>query len=234
MFNRRPTERPDPADLDLADGTVTRVAQQKKDPDRASVYIDDAFAFGLDVELVVKEGVRKGVELTAEAQRALLTRQEVYAAKSAALRYVSDRARTTDEVCKMLLRRGFDADTTEDTVANVERLGLLDDAAYAAAFAKSRFDARGYGPARIRQDLIKRGVARAFIDAALEELPAEEVGDAAREQAGTKWRALSSEEDLRKRKKKTMDYLVRRGFSFGDAREAVDVLASEDGADWQD
>ncbi len=31
-----------------------------------------------------------------------------------------------------------------------------------------------------------------------------------------------------------MDYLVRRGFSFGDAREAVDVLASEDGADWQD
>lgn len=233
MFNRRPTERPDPADLDLADGTVTRVAQQKKDPDRASVFIDDAFAFGLDVELVVREGVRKGVHLTAEAQRALLTHQEVYAAKSAALGYVSDRARTTDEVRKMLTRRGFDADLAEDTVADVERLGLLDDAAYALAFARSRFDARGYGPARIRQDLIKRGVARAAIDDALAELPQEEVEDAAQEQAATKWRTLSGEEDLRKRKKKTMDYLVRRGYGYGDARDAVDALARGEEDVWE-
>ena len=233
MFNRRPTERPDPADLDLQSGTVTRVAQQKKDPDRASVFIDDAFAFGLDVELVVKEGVRKGVHLSAEQQRALLAYQEVYAAKAAALGYVSDRARTTDEVRTMLLRRGFDADLAEDTVADVQRLGLLDDAAYAHAFARSRFDARGYGPARIRQDLMKRGVARGFIDDALAELPSDEVGDAAQEQAATKWRTLSAEEDLRKRKKKTMDFLVRRGFSYGDARDAVDALARDEEDIWE-
>ena len=232
MFNRRPTERPDPADLDLADGTVTRVAQQKKDPDRASVFIDDAFAFGLDVELVVKEGVRKGVHLTAAAQRKLLTDQEVYAAKSATLGYVADRARTTGEVRRMLARRGFDADLAEDTVAAVERLGLLDDAGYALAFARSRFDARGYGPQRIRQDLIKRGVARDLIDAALDELPQEDVSAEAREQAAGKWRTLSGEEDLRKRKKKTMDFLVRRGYTYGDARDAVDALAAGEEDIW--
>ena len=233
-FDSRRRERPDPADLDLADGTVTRVAQQKKDPDRASVYIDDAFAFGLSVDLVIEAGLRKGATLTADAQRALLVRQEVYAAKASALAGLSHRARTAQEVRDALTRKGFDEAVAEDTVADLERLGLVDDAAYARQFVTSRFQARGYGPARLRQDLIKRGVARASIDAALDALTeAEDLGDEARRQAEKRWASLASEADDRKRRKKTMDYLVRRGFGFDQARSAVDAVASDDET-WDD
>lgn len=228
-FDSRRRERPDPADLDLADGTVTRVAQQKKDPDRASVFIDDAFAFGLDVELVVKGGVRKGVRLTAEQQRALLVQQETYAAKASALASLSHRARTAQEVRQSLGRKGFADDVVEDTVALLERLDMIDDAAYARAFVKSRFDARGYGPARLRQDLMRKGVARRTIDLALEELTEDEdLGAEARRLAEKKWRSLASEDDPRKRKKKAMDYLVRRGYGFDRARAAVEAVAAAD------
>ncbi len=235
MFNSQRRERPDPADLDLVSGTVTRVAQQKKDLDRASVFIDDKFAFGLAVDLVIEAGLRKGVVLTAEQQRALLVRQETFAAKSSAMAGLSNRARTADEVRQSLLRKGFAEAIAEDTVADLERIGLVDDEAYARAFAKDRFNGRGYGPARLRQDLMRKGVGRATIDAALAELTeAEDLGAEAREQAAKKWRSLASEDDLRKRKKKTLDFLVRRGFGFDTARAAVEAAATDEDADGWD
>ena len=234
-FSTQRKERPDPADLDLKDGTVTRVAQQKKDLDRASVFIDDAFAFGLAVDLVIEAGLRKGVPLTAERQRELLVRQESFAAKASALAGISNRARTSEEVRRSLGQKGFAETIIEDTVADLERLGLVDDAAYARAFVRGRFEARGYGPARLRQDLQRKGIDRSTIDAALDELTeAEDLGAEARMQAEKKWRPLRSEDDLRKRKKKTMDFLVRRGFGFDTAREAVDRIAEDDDELWED
>ena len=232
-FNSEKKERHDPADLDLSDGTVTRLAQQKKDLDRVSVFIDEAFAFGLAVDLVIEAGLHKGQVLTADKQRALLVRQEVFAAKASALAGLSNRARTTQELRDSLSRKGFAEEIVEDTVADLERLGLVDDAAYARAFVRGRFSGRGYGPARLRQDLMRKGVARGTIDAALAELTeAEDLGEAARDQAARKWRTLSSEDDLRKRKKKTMDYLVRRGFGFDQARSAVDAVAEGEEESW--
>ena len=232
-FNSEKKERRDPADLDLADGTVTRLAQQKKDLDRVSVFIDDAFAFGLAVDLVIEAGLHKGQALSADQQRALLVRQEVFAAKASALAGLANRARTAQELRDSLSRKGFAEDIVEDTVADLERLGLVDDAAYARAFVRGRFSGRGYGPARLRQDLMRKGVARATIDGALAELTeAEDLGEAARDQAARKWRALASEDDPRKRKKKTMDYLVRRGFGFDQARAAVDAVADGEEESW--
>ena len=228
-FNSTRKERPDPADLDLKDGTVTRLAQQKKDLDRVSVFLDDAFAFGLAIDLVIEAGLKKGQGLTAAQQRALLVRQESFAAKASALAGLASRARTTREVRDALGRKGFAEPIIEDTVADLERLGVVDDAAYARVFARGRFSGRGYGPARLRQDLIKKGVSREAIDAALAELSeTEDLGGAAREQAEKKWRSLSSEEDLRKRKKKTMDFLMRRGFGFESVRAAVEAVAAQD------
>ena len=240
-FQTQRRERPDPAALALADGTVTRVAQQAKDPDRASVYIDDAFAFGLAVDLVIAAGLRRGVVLTAGEQRDLLVRQESFGAKSAALGYVSGQARTTEEVRRNLTQKGFAESVVEDAVEGLAAAGLLDDAAYAEAYARSRFSARGHGPARIRQDLQRRGVARAAIDAALDTLvETEDLAERATDDAAAKWRSLASEPDRRKRTRKTMDFLVRRGHSFDIARAAAEAAAAADPPDadadeaWED
>ena len=179
--------------------------------------------------MVIGAGLKKGDTITAERQRELLIRQETFSAKASALAGLSNRARTADEVRRALTKKGFAEAVVEDTVVGLEDAGLVDDQAYARAFVKSRFDGRGYGPARLRQDLQRKGVARSTIDDALEELSeTEDLGAEAREQAAKKWRSLSSEDDVRKRKKKTMDYLVRRGFGFDTARSAVDAASEND------
>ncbi len=231
-FQTSRRERPDPDALDLRDGTVTRIAQQAKDPDRASVYLDDAFAFGLAVNLVIEEGLRKGVVLTAERQRDLLRRQETHAARASALASVAARAQTTGEIRRKLSDKGFDGAVVEDTVAALEAMGVVDDAAFARAYARGRFAGRGHGPSRIRQDLQQKGVAREHVDAALADLADEEdVAGRARSDAAQRWAALASEADPRKRKKKTLDFLLRRGHSFDDARQAADAAAADDPGD---
>ncbi|MEM6325827.1 MAG: RecX family transcriptional regulator [Bacteroidota bacterium] len=229
----RPETRPRVPDLaDLREGTVTRVQAQKKDPDRVSVFLDDAFAFGLAADVAVGEGVRKGLRLTPEAQLALLQKEEVIRARQAALDYVSRGGKTTTEVQRSLARRGFSEHATADALAQMERYGYLDDAAYASAFVRGRAASRGHGPQRLRADLIKKGVSREAIDRALDELDTDDLADSARRLALQRWRALASETDPRKRKKKTTDFLLRRGFSFDQVREAIEAVADDEEETW--
>lgn len=210
-------------------GTVTRVAQQQRDPERVSVFIDGRFAFGIAYALAVEAGLRKGLYLSAEAQAELLERQRAFGARAAALDFLSHRARTTAEVRRALLRKGYDADVADDTVAALVAAGYLDDAAYAAAYVRGRFAGRGHGPARLRQDLAQRGVDRALIDAALAALEAEEdLAEAVRHHAERRWRALAAEPDPAKRARKTLDFLLRRGFAYDLAREALERLRADE------
>ena len=233
-MQQRKEKRPRVPDAsDLREGTVTSVQAQKKDPDRVSVFLDGAFAFGLAADVAVGEGVRKGVRLTPDQQVALLQKEEVMGARQAALDYVSRGGKPATEVRRSLARRGFSEHAAEDAIAQMERYGYLDDAAYAVAFVRGRAASRGHGPQRLRADLLKKGVSRDAIDKALEELDTDDLADSARRLALKRWRALAGEEDLRKRKKKTTDFLLRRGFSFDQVREALDSVADDEDETWE-
>ncbi|MFN3596582.1 MAG: regulatory protein RecX [Rubricoccaceae bacterium] len=209
----------------LRSGTVTRVAQQQRNPERVSVFIDGRFAFGLAYALAVEAGLRKGLPLSAEAQADLLERQRACSARAAALDFLSRRARTTAEVRRALVKKGYDADVAERTVAALVAAGYLDDAAYATAYVRGRFAGRGHGPARLRQDLAQRGIDRALIDMALATLEAEEdLAQTVRRHAAKRWRTLASEPDVTRRARKTFNFLLRQGFAYDLAREAIEHL----------
>ncbi|OZC01760.1 regulatory protein RecX [Rubricoccus marinus] len=235
------TERPDAGKKDpfekrvrvpdvetLTEGTITSVQAQKKDMDRVSIFLDGKFAFGIAADIAIGEGLKKGLVLTPEAQHKLFQKEEVIAARRASLDYLSLGGKTSTELKRSLARRGFSDFAAEDAIAQMERYGYLDDAAYAMAFAKGRAASRGHGPQRLRADLLKKGVPRAAIDRALEELDADDLAESANALGLKRWRALSSESDTRKRKKKTTDFLLRRGFSFDQARTAVEAALAKD------
>ena len=207
----------------LAPGAVTRLVAQQKNPNRVSVFIDGAFAFGVHVDLVVEFGLHKGKGLDVEAQEEIIAADRVRAARETAMGYLGYGARTEREVRQKLIRSGFDDNVAEDTVARLRELGYLDDAAYARSYAQARFRNRGYGPGRLRSDLMRRGIAAALIDAVLDDLTEQEdMLEAARRHAEKRWPRLAAEPDARKRRKKLSDYLVRRGFSYDIARSIID------------
>ena len=103
----------------------------------------------------------------------------------------------------------------------LEDLGAVDDAAYAGVIAR-HYGTMGYGPARVCQELRRRGIGRDLWEDALAQLPpAEEAIEQflrAKCKRGAPDRAAC---------KRLSDALLRRGFSWQDIRPALSRLGEE-------
>ena len=89
-----------------------------------------------------------------------------------ALRVLGYRARSEEEMRRKLQCKGFSAEITDHTLAELYRLGLLDDRDFAHTWVSNR---PGYGPIRLRQELRLKGIDR---DLAEETITAARTGDA--------------------------------------------------------
>ncbi len=64
--------------------------------------------------------------------------------------------------------KGCSADLAAEVVARLSQEGLQSDSRFAEAFVHTRKE-RGYGPFRIRRELLERGVPEALVDDVLDE-----------------------------------------------------------------
>jgi len=218
-------ERTEPA----GEGKITRLVAQKKNPNRVSVYLDGAYAFGVHGMLIADFRLSIGRVLTEAERRKLAEADAVLRAKAVALNYIAYRPRTEREVRRKLAEKGFSDDFIAPVIERLYALGYLDDAAYARNYAHARYANKGYGPQRIRTELLRRGVNRALVDATVDELTAtSDPLEAARSYAEKRWQRLAGETDSRKRLKKLSDFLVRRGFTYDTVRRVLAELTEGD------
>lgn len=215
--------------IEFRSGRITLLRALAKPPERVSVHIDGRFAFSLHQDVVLEFGLAKGKSLDIEEQARLVRRDLALKARALALRYMARRDRVSAEV-RRRLRKTYSEEVADEVVGQLEESGLLDDRAFAEAFAERRFRQEGHGPARVRADLFRRGVAPAVMDAALDAVFVEQdvLADRAVEVGRTWWKRLSGEPDPTKRKKKVCDYLVRRGYPFDLARRVVFDFENEE------
>src|SRR5688572_20057980 len=139
--------------------------------------------------------------------------------------------RSVRDLRRRLLLKG---EGEADVDAAVERLtaaGLLDDAAYARAFARSKVSSQGFSRRRLQQELAKRGVARDVADAAIAEvLHDEDVDEVANIErvARKKLRALHGLDEATQRRR-LYAFLGRRGYLVDDVRVVLERLRREEG-----
>src|SRR5690349_11716185 len=98
MINRPAATSTPPSPRRFSTMRVTALEPQEHRPDRWSLFLDGAFAFGLDGALVVAEGIAVGLELgpaAVERLRLASAEQDLY---SAALRFLEPRPRSRAEV----------------------------------------------------------------------------------------------------------------------------------------
>lgn len=79
------------------------------------------------------------------------------------------REHSASELRRKLAQRGFEGDVVAEALESLAREGLQSDERMASALASSHAS-RGKGPARIRHDLGRRGVAEDLIEQALDEM----------------------------------------------------------------
>ncbi len=133
-----------------------------------------------------------------------------------ALTLLTARQYTARNLRRKLVQKGF---ATDDADATIERLvanGLLDDARYAAAFARGKLLGPGASKRNIRQQLYQRGIQNDVAEAAIESVIEDESVDlqaVVEKDARKKLASLGSLEPpiIRRR---LYAHLARRGYNI--------------------
>lgn len=129
-----------------------------------------------------------------------------------ALHLLARRPRSTAELGRYLARLG-PPETVRAVQRRLEREGLLDDLRFARLWVTSRRARRGLGFARLRKELLARGVSREVAEEALRAIREEDEAELAERLADARLRAyrgLKPEVAARR----LGAYLARRGFPW--------------------
>ena len=179
--------------LKLEDGTVLRVTEEE----------------------VLRFRLRTGQELDEETRTALEQSAKRSGTKVRAANMIASRPLSKRELSRRLVQKGSDADDADAAVEWLESLGAVNDAAYAASLVR-HYSSRGYGAARIREELHRRGVPREMWEDALSELP-----DSSETLDSLIQKKCKGDLADPKERKRVCDALLRRGFSWSEVRAAL-------------
>ena len=200
---------------------IERIQPSLHKKDRVLVYLTGGRLLRITPEELLRFDLRPGMDLAEDVLEELnraaarsLTRQQ--AAEMAGRRMLSQK-----ELSDRLVKKGTDPQEAQETAQWLADLGAVDDAAYAGVIVR-HYAAMGYGPGRVRQELQHRGVPRELWDEALDQAP-----DSAWQIdrfLAAKLRGRAPEEA---EKRRLTSALLRRGFAWGDVREAWSRLGAE-------
>ena len=217
-------------------GPVTAVRELPRRAGRYVVEIGGVPLSPVAVESIADFGLRIGRTVDLEALARLCVASEATACYDKAIDALARRARSTKDLERWLLQREQPRAAVDSAVDRLTALGLLDDLAFARAFARSRSTAKGFGPRRVAAELGRKGVPRGTADQVIEELAvaAEEEdveglsrGERERAQvravAEKRLRSLASLEPTVARRR-LMGWLIRRGHAGAIAAQVAREL----------
>ena len=147
------------------------------------------------------------------------------------MRLLSTRRRSAGEMRRRLAEREVPADIAHETMARIDRAGLIDDAAFARDWVQQRRALRSLGDEALRRELVDRRVDAELIEAALGDEESDEeqrCRELVRSRIGLRDRERLQTErdgDHRRRLSRRLDALLTRKGYPGDL--AVHVIAGE-------
>jgi len=183
--------------------------------ERFYIHFDDGSQIKTTASVVADNDLYTGKEMDEEARDELRGASTLAGAKRRALRIIGGRAHSKGEVIRKLRDKG---ESEEDACSAADwlcELGYIDDADFAGVVVR-HYAAKGYGRARIRNELYRRYVPREFWDDALAEMP--ETDEKIDKLLSAR---LGGEDPSRNELKRATDALARRGFSWDEISRAV-------------
>lgn len=202
----------------MSNKTITRLQIQQKNKERVNIFLDEEYAFSLD--LMLAAGLHQGQTLTAAEIAALQAEDEKKRAYAAALTFLGQRARSQLEVTQRLQQRDFSPAAIEQTLARLQQEGYLDDATFGQQWVANRQRFRPRSERALRYELRRKGMDAPLIDEVLQDAAIDEDAAAwtALQPKLARWQGLERVQFMQK----AGAFLARRGFDHAVARRAVE------------
>ena len=174
-----------------------------------SVYLDGEYAFGL--AKIVAAWLKVGQEISKENIEELKAKDKEEIALQKAVKFLSYRPRSEDEVRKNLKKHKFQEEIIEKVIDRMRRGGLVNDVNFAELWVENRSEFRPRGSRLLRMELRKKGIPDDVIENATKDLTEDELAFRAASKQARKYKKLEWQEF----RKKMNGFLARRGFDYG-------------------
>lgn len=208
-------------------GTITEIRRDPEDEGRVTVFIDGVEAFTVSEVVAAGLGLSVGREFGVQAAQPTAACDDRTKAREAALRLLAVRARSGGELSDRLRQKGFSDELTAAVVTSLTQVGLVDDQAFARAWAEERVRLRPVGPRRLTQELLSRKIDKDLtarvVDETFREHPELEL---ARRAVEKKTRVSGGADGVRRRAR-LHSFLIRRGFSYEVASALLKEIEGE-------
>ncbi|PIZ48491.1 hypothetical protein COY29_03640 [Candidatus Woesebacteria bacterium CG_4_10_14_0_2_um_filter_39_14] len=190
---------------------ITSIKSQKK-KDRVNIYLDDKFGFGLDLENLVKLGLKVDQELTDEEIADIVKKAEFQKTLDKLLRFATLRPRSEKEIKDWLKRKKVHISLFDKLLKRLRQLSLLDDEKFAKWWVEQRQSFRPKPKRILNNELWIKGINNEIIKKVLgeEEINEEKMARELLKKKMYKWKNLEGFE-LRQ---KMSQYLAQKGFSW--------------------
>ncbi len=177
-------------------------------------------------DTIIRHKLVNEIILTPSQIEILKEESEFYLCNQQTARLLGMRSHSVGEIRQKLKIRKFSSDTIKKIIKKYTNQGVLDDTQYAYQLAKNILERKPCGKpylvAHLQRKQIDRMIAENVVETVLND---HNQIDLAIASLGKKWLSFSKFE-LETARKKSYNYLSRRGFSYGIAREAFENLNS--------
>lgn len=193
---------------------ITQISENKKNPNRVSIYADDEFLLACDKELIYKRSLKKGDMIDPEMLLDLAKEDEFIKGRETALSYIERTFKTVREVEDKLRDKDYSDETISRVILLLHEYKLLDDYKYAEIFLKEKLRTRGIK--KVRFELSNKGIHKDVVESVMESLSTTEVeADSCLKLAAKKYEQLKKREnDTYKLKSKLYTFLSGKGYDY--------------------
>lgn len=210
---------------DKAPFKISEVTVQKSDPSRVSIFSEGEFLFGISALDAHNLSLEKGSEVHTAQIKDICAAIDADKIKSFLLRLLAKRPYPRRVLLNKLTSKGFIRHSSESVLSDFEQKGWINDESYAKSYVNDKYNIAGWGPKKIEMYLKRDGVSEQVIQTAIKELDTNESTFETLEKLVNKRKLhFLREKDTFKRKKKVVDYLLRKGFIPNEVFKHIDTL----------
>ncbi|MBR3323948.1 RecX family transcriptional regulator [Candidatus Saccharibacteria bacterium] len=196
---------------------ITDLKLGVKNQDRVNVYVNDKFAFSLDVAQVVDFKIKKGLAVSEDRLLELKKASEYGKLYQRTLEWVLLRphseSETRDYLRKKIFEKKLDKSYIDRIIEKLKTKKYLDDYRFAEWYVEYLTGKKNFSIKRIKMELRKKGIANDIVDELLERTENYEAKKLS--EIIAKKRSKYPDE------KKLIAYLCRQGFDYQLVNELV-------------
>jgi regulatory protein len=200
---------------------------EKKDSINVIVHLDNNQKLYLAYEVLLKNGLRKGSEISESHFDILVSENQKFFIKQKAFTLLGKRLHSVYELRTKLKQKKYDNDLISQTIDDLIKGDYLNDTKFAEVYSDEKLRLKLWGKTKLKSELFKKGIPAHIITAVLvEKFPgSSEELDNALSLASKKYNSLKNRNmEHQKLVQRLYTFLISKGYSYDIAKQAVGKL----------